>query len=896
MREWFARLIDSFRRDSLERELREELRFHQQQIERELGDDGSSAADAAGRARKRLGRTTRIVEETRDRWSVPWIDHLRQDLRHALRGCRRAPAFTATAVLTLGVGIGANAAVFDVIDRLMFRPLPMLREPGAVHRIYTQSMLRGQLDTTTWSSFQRFQDLKTWTTSFDELAVFNDRNMIVGAGEAARERRISGVTASFFDFFDAQPVLGRFFTSAEDTPPRGADVVVLSHAMWKADFGGANVIGRTIQVGSINGTVIGVAPEGFAGASDTQPPVLFVPLTTLGPVMGGPAASRFSSGYNSFWGNVIVRRKPGVTVEAASTDVTQAFQRSWEEERRQAPDRLLPAADAKPRAIVSSIRLGGGPDPSLEARTAKWVGGVAVLVLLIACANVTNLLLSRSLVRQRETAVRLALGVSRERLLSQALVESVTLAVFASAAGLLLAYASRTAVFGLLAPPGAMGTPDFLDTRTAVVTMTIALAVGLLTGIAPGVLAGRGGLSTSLKGVARGGSPRTHGRTALVVVQAALSVLLLAGAVLFVRSFSAVRAMPLGYEPDRVLVVNRMSRGPMASPDVRTAHRQHLLETAQSLPGVEYAAWRSSTPLGTTGQARFFLPGQKPVTNLGLFTTQETTADYFKVMGTRIVAGRGLTPEDRAGTPLVVVVSEAMAAALWPGIDAIGQCMHFNRPNAPCTTVVGIAENVVAVSPTAPERYQHYRPIDQLPNFDGFGLLLRMRGDPAAEAETVRRELQRVMTGGSYVTVQPMSELVDRAHHSWRLGATMFVAFGGLAVLLSMVGMYGVVGQAVSQRMHELSVRVALGARRRDILQIALAPSLRFALFGAVLGTLLAIAAAGRVQPLLFQQQATDPRVYVGVSLLMLVIAVVASALPAARAARADPNAALRAE
>jgi predicted permease len=894
MRESLARLIDWLRRDTLDRELREELRFHHQQATQEARRAGASEARARLIADARLGDVTRIVEHARDVWAVRWLDHLHHDVRYAVRRLRQAPLFTLGVLATLSLGIGANAAMFDVVDRLMFRPLAALRDPGAVHRVYVQSIERGSLRTNTWISFARYHDLRAGTSSFAQTAVVNERLMVVGVGEAARERRVSAVTASYFGFFDAQPVQGRFFDDSEDRAPIGAPVAVLAHRFWDTQFGRRDVIGESLQVGALVMTIVGVAPPGFAGVDDAQPAALFVPISALGAAVGGPAAATFSSGYQSLWGQMIVRRAPGVPVDAASADITRALRRSWETERGQdARTRLLPVADADPRAIVSALRPGAGPDPALEARTALWVGGVALIVLLIACANVANLLMGRLLSRSREIAMHLALGIGRRRLLAQIQVESLVLALASAAGALVVASWSRTAIFGLLAP-GAGADGAWLDGRTLAATLLVAVGTGVLTGLAPMLLVRPDGLAASIKGGARSGL--THGgglRAALVVTQAALSVVLLAGAVLFVRSLSAVQSAPMGYDPSRVLVATPALRGVALDPPARRALRARLLEAAQASPAVEFAAWRSSIPFGLTGQLLFFVDGIDSVRDLGQFSPQESTADYFKVMGTRILRGRGLTAADRAGTPGVVVVSESMARTLWPGRDALGQCLRFGTPSAACFTVVGIAEDIIAGSFTDAGRNQYYLSIEQTRS-EGLGLMIRARGDAASAAEHIRRALQPIMPGAGFVSVQPLGDLVQRGRRSWELGAAMFVAFGLLAVVVAAVGLYGVIAYGVAQRLQELSVRTALGASRGHLLWLAVGRSVWLVAAGLVAGTALAIAAGPRLEPLLYQQSTRDPSVYVSVALLLLLVTIAASAFPASRAARVDPATLLR--
>lgn len=895
MQAWMMRLIDRLRRDRLDHELEEELEWHRRQAGQDADVQGTGEREMRDAVARRRGEGARAREAAWELWSIPILDPLQQDVRLALRGMRRSPAFAAVVILTLGLGIGANVAMFNIVDRLMFRPLAYLRDPASVHRIYWQWSERGSVITTSSTQYARYLDLERWTTSFSRLAAFYERDLAIGRGESARERRVAAVSASYFDFFDARPVLGRFFTADEDVTPVGADVAVVSYAFWRSDFGGRDVRGELLQIGDFTATIIGVAPPGFGGVNDTQPVAAFVPITTYAGSTGTDDAKTYFNRYRWGFVHVLARRKAGVTVEEAEAEANVAFVRSWQAAAGDDPNR--PSLDhARPHVAVSGVRPAAGPDPGLEARTALWLTIVSAIVLIIALANVANLLLARAVRRQRETAVRLALGARRRRLIRQMVTESVVLTLLGGIVAVLIAQWSFAAIGGVLIPAG--GDADVItDWRTLRLTLGLALIAGIILGLVPALTAGRGDLARSLRGGARGGV--AHGgrlRAALLVIQGALSVVLLAGAALFVRSLDTVRAMSMGYSADGVLLVHRIIRGQTYDDSTQVAVRRLLLGTAQSLPGVEAAAWVSSAPFVSTSWTELFVSGIDSVARLGVFTYQATTSDYFRTMGTRILRGRGLTSGDRAGAPPVAVVGESMARVLWPGQEVLGQCFRMRSEASPCMTVVGIAEDIVQRTITMPERYHYYVSIDQYTRTWGNGMVVRVRGDAVGRAEDIRQSLQRVMPGASYVTIRPLSEIVATQRRSWRLGATMFVAFGLLAVVVAGIGLYGVVGYDVAQRMHELAIRVALGARRPALVAIVVRRSVRLILVAVALGTIVALGLTGRVQPLLYGQSATDPLVYIGVSAVLLAVTILASALPAWRASRADPNAALRAE
>ena len=895
MREWLARIVDWFRRDRLEAELREELEFHRAQVERDARAAGGDTAESAWAARRRLGNVTRVREESRDRWSVPWLDHLQQDVRYAIRGLRRSPGFALSAIITLGLGIGANAAMFGVIDRLMLRPHAYLRDAGRVHRIYLQYREQDRQITRESIEYTRYLDLRRWTTSFSATAAYAQGAQAIGIGETARERPIAAVSASFFGFFDARPALGRFFVAAEDTTPVGASVAVLDYGFWKSDFGGRNVLGEPIQVGNITATIIGVAPRGFTGVSEDDAPAVYIPITAYAGNLPGQDGKNYFIHYYWGWMNMMVRRKADVSVAAANADLANAYARSWNAERGENRS-LEPVSKARPRAVASSLRSAAGPDPGLEARTLVWVSGVAVVVLLIACANVANLFLARALRRRRELALRVALGVSRRRLASQSFTETIVLSLFGLAAGLAVAQWGGAILRRLFV--GETGPLDVMtDGRTLVVAAVASLAAAILTGLAPIFFGARSDVASTLKSGPREGMyQRSRARGVLLVAQGALSMVLLVGAGLFVRSLEHVRDKRMGFDAERLLIVRRNLRGADMSDSAQARLGRQLLAAAQSIPEVESAAWISSVPFWTTSSVGVFVPGVPSTRGLGLMTYQQGSTDYFRTMGTRIVRGRGFTNEDRATSPRVSVVSESMARTLWRNADPIGQCMRVGADTMPCTTVVGVAEDVahVSLADDAPNRY--YLPIEQFRPAAGYAVMLRMRGEPAASAERVRAALQPVMPGQTYVTVRPLSEVVDGERRSWRVGATMFVAFGVVALVVAAVGLYGVVAYNVAQRMQELGVRVALGAQTRDVVRLVVGQGVRFAVAGVALGTALALLAARWVQPLLFAQSATDVRVFGTVGGVLVLVAIVASGLPARRATRVDPNTVLRAD
>lgn len=606
MRELFTRLLDLFRRDKLDAELKDELAFHEKMLERDERIAGATPDDAAHAAHRRLGNVTGVREHARDAWSFAWLEIMRQDLRYALRGLRRSPGFTAAVVVTLGLGIGANAAMFGLIDRLMFRAPAYMKEPDAVRMVYLQTTF-ARRTTNVIMPYTRYLDFRKMTTSFSDFAAQSPSTMVIGVGEEAREEPIDAVSASFFGFFDAPPVLGRYFTTAEDSTPVGADVAVISYGYWQTRYAGrADVLGKIVKVSARDCTIIGVAPPNFAGIATGNPPSIYIPMTSYA-TFGAWAAHNYYTDYNWDWTQVIVRLRPGVSAAAANADLTSAFLRSRAAARIVHPN-FMQVERGDPHGIAGSLKAAAGPDPGLEARTLLWVAGVALIVLLIACANVANLFLARALRRRRETALRLALGVTRRRLVAQSLTESFVLSFIGCAGGVAIAQwggATLSRLYIADAPSFSV----FSDWRTLAVAMAAALFASLVTGLAPIFLAKSDDLAKTLKsGMREGTYVRSRLRSSLLVAQGAMSVVLLVGAGLFVRSLRQVGAVHLGYDATPVLKAVWDRRGVSEPDSVQTMTRARLIAAVTALPDVERAAFVSTTPFEVRPRKRSWCP------------------------------------------------------------------------------------------------------------------------------------------------------------------------------------------------------------------------------------------------------------------------------------------------
>jgi putative ABC transport system permease protein len=820
-----------------------------------------------------------------------------QDFRYAVRGLKSRPGFTIGVILTLALGIGANAAMFSVVDRLLLRPPPLLRSPQRVHRVYLASMYRGKEFKNGSVQYARFADLTRWTTSFDRTAEFTTRELAIGVGTDAHEMTVGAVSASFFACFDAAPVLGRYFTSAEDTTPTGAAVAVLSYGLWQTRYGGSrDVLGETLQVGATLYTIIGVTPRGFAGLWPGKPPAVYVPITAYGAESGANLGLRGENWWQTYhwtWASMLVVRKPAVTVADAEADLTAAYKRSYLAALATSPH--MPPIDVeRPRAIAGSVLEERGPNASAETKVATWLTGVASIVWLIACANVANLLLARALHRRREIAVRLALGVSRGRLAVQLLTESLLLALLGGGAGVLVAQWGGTILRTELLRNTA-GAGVVADPRSLLFVGIAVLLTGLGTGLAPILQTRRVDLTQDLKaGVREGGVQRSRLRAGLLVFKGALSVVLLIGAGLFVRSLQHVRQVRLGYDPDSVLIVDLNMRGVHLDSAHAVALRRQLLAAAQGIPGVAHVSRRVTMPFWSTWNEDLHVAGIDSVDRLGEFDLNPVTTDYFVTMGTRLLRGRGITDQDVVGAPRVMVVSTSMAGALWPGRDPMGLCVRIGGDTVPCTTVVGVAEDIKSRSLGDDAAFFYYLAADQF-HPDMGGLFVRVHAAARAR-ETVRRALQPLMPGPSYVTVTPVSDAVSGETQSWRLGATLFTVFGLLALVLAAIGLYSVIAYNVARRTHEMGVRVALGAGMRDLVRLVLTEGVVLAGLGVALGTVIALIVGRWVAPLLFEESPRDPAVFVFVAATLLAVALVASLAPARRAGRVDPMQALRSE
>jgi predicted permease len=525
---------------------------------------------------------------------------------------------------------------------------------------------------------------------------------------------------------------------------------------------------------------------------------------------------------------------------------------------------------------------------------ATWLGAVSVIVLLIACANVANLLLGHTLRRRREIALRLALGVTRLRLARLLLTETLVLAVLGGAAGLLIAHWGSAALKRIVLERGEA--LPIGDARMLLFAAATALGLGLLCGLAPLVQASRADLTSDLKsGVREGTRQGSRTRTALLLLQSALSVVLLTGAGLFVQSLRNVQRAELGYDVEPVLLVDLRMRGVTIDSAAEVALRSRLQESAKAVPGVANASRQLTVPFWSSWNYDLRVAGIDSVHVLGNFELNSVSPEHFETFGTKILRGRGLTSADVAGAPLAMVVSESMGKLLWPGRDPIGECIKVGADSLPCHNVVGIAQNVRTQDFRPDSSHLYYLASAQFMPSRG-GLFVRTHGAGGPVKEALRTALQKEMPGASYITVTPISEIIGGETRSWRLGATMFSLFGGLALLLAAIGLYSVMAYDVAQRTHEMGVRRALGAQATDAIQLIVSQGIRIAIVGVLVGLVAAFIAAPYAEPLLFNVPARSPIILASVAAILITVALTATWIPALRASRVDPNVALRSD
>jgi predicted permease len=893
------------------RQVEEEIALHIELRTRDLIARGMGADEARVEAARRFGEMDRArlvlrraATERERRMSVrETLAGWAQDFGYSARALTRERLLAAVIVLTLALGLGANTIMFGIVDHLLLRGPAHVVAADDVLRFYSteRGMFGGGIQTSAAAGYVTYTLLRDNVESLGGTAAYYQRETSrIGSGETARQVPVGWSTHDMFGLLGVTPHIGRFYTATEDSPRDAARVAVIDYGLWMSEYGGdSDALGRTIPVDDADYTIIGVAPPGFTGP-ELRPVSIWLPLST-----GFKPHPEWPTTWNVRWVSVIGRLRPGVSAEAAAAEATRAYRAATGQR------------EAATEGTVSLLPLNYGPlgEVPAEAAVARWLLGVSIVVLLIAAANVMNLLLARVLRRRREVAVRLALGISRGRLARLLLSESLALALAGFAGALVLAYWGGQVIRVALLPDVQWGSP--LGGRTLLFAAVAALMTGLLVGLGPVVNAGRHDLTRGLRAGAGDGGARSSGlRGALTVAQAALSVVLLFGAGLFVRSLVNVSRVDLGIDADRLLAVWTVF-APVdddAGEDVRNAEAQRrdtfyreAVAELRAQPGVEAAALAMGTPLQGGLGVTVRVPGRDSLPRLpggGPWITVASPG-YFETTGTGILRGRGFEDGEGGGTEPVVVVNETMANVLWPGEDPLTKCLLIGDESrveaelfdhVPCARVIGVAQDAHRSGIVQQAVMNYYIPYGQERGIGGTQILVRPRGEPLAYIPELRHRLHALHAGITYLTINPLQAPIERQVRPWRLGATMFLVFGSLALLIAAVGLYSVIAYGVAQRRTEIGVRMALGARAGAIAGMIVRQGVMLALVGIGVGAALALAAGPQLEPLLFETAGRDTRIIAAVAGVLMMVAVLASLVPALRAGRTDPLQALRAD
>ena len=806
------------------------------------------------------------------------MENLVQDLRYGVRMLLQKPAFTFVVVLALAVGIGANSAIFSVVNAVLLRPLPYA-DPERLVMIWMDNRRINIAED--WHSFPNYTDYRDQNEVLESIAAFNNRSFnITGSGEPERVQG-AWMTSSLLPLLGVAPALGRNFSPEEEQPGKD-QVVIIGHGLWQRRFGGdPNILEQTIMLNGNPRTVIGVMPQGFAfPAKESE---MWVPLALTQQQM----AARNSIAYQ-----VIGRIKPGVTFGQAKANLETVNRWILNQNPNQEGYGVNPVPYHD--QVVGSVR------PALLA----LLGAVA-FVLLVACANVANLLLSRAAARSREIAIRTALGAGRARIIRQLLTESLLLALIGGGVGLLIAYWGLDLLLAI--SPSDLPRLDqiTIDRRVLGFTLGVSLLTGLIFGLVPALQASRPDLIESLKEGGRGSSGGLQGkriRSGLVVFEVATALVLLICAGLMIKSFLNLQDVKLGFNPDRLLTVRLQLSGTKYREDVSaTNFYQQLLERVETMPGVESASAISTLFLSKTpNSTNFTIEGRPP------FAPNEqvevpvdiVTPGFFKSAGIPLVGGREFTSQDGSGAPSVVIINETMAKRFWQGEDPIGKRFMYGTPgngDPQWMTIVGVVGDVRRTGFDAEVRPETFLPHQQA-SARGMMLMVRSTSDPASLTGAVREAVRSIDPDLPVFSVKPMDALLGDMMAQRRLNMLLFAILAGVALVLAAVGIYGVIAYSVTQRTHEIGIRMALGARRMDIVKMVVKQGVALAAGGVGMGLLASVLLTRLMAALLYGVSTTDLVTFVAISVLLTLVAVVASFIPARRATRVDPMIALRYE
>jgi putative ABC transport system permease protein len=877
LRKLKRRLRALTRKRDVERELDEELRFHiEKQVELNVAR-GMSHDEARRAALATFGRVENIKEECRDARGLRPIEDMWQDLRYGVRKLLKSPGFALVAVMTLAIGIGANTAIFSVVNAVLLRPLPFER-PEELVRVFGTRASRSSFSRP--HSYLNFNDLRTQNQTFEAMAAYTGTSAALSGAESSEQ--ITGVLSSgdIFRVLGTRPLMGRLL-EAGDERPGGSNAVVISHGLWQRRFGGdPQIVGRVIKLDGREREIVGVTPADFGFEFVTDAADFW---TAIDPAEG-PYKSR-----GSIFLDIIGRLKPGVSVEQANADagvVGSRLAEQYQESNAGVGFRLAAAQEE----LVGDVR------PTLLVLL-----GAVGFVLLIACANVANLLLARAAGRYREIAVRSALGAWRGRIVRQLMTESLLLAFAGGLLGLLFALWG-VKILSAFVPENV---PRFgetsIDLRVLGFTLAASVVTGFLFGIAPALQSSRFDINEALKEGGRGGTDgvgRKRVRSLLVVSEVALSLVLLVGAGLLMKSFVRLRNTDPGFDPSNTLTASLSLASVRYDTDEKIADfYRRLVERVRAMPGVESVGAVTPLPLSENGYSfSFTIAGQPPLPpGQGQSASARlVNPEYFRTQRIPLRAGRDFTDADKAGAPGAIVVNEAFARRYLPGVEPLGQRLSLgvNDIEGEIVGVVGDIRGVRLATPAAPE---YYVP-EAAAAFSDMTLVVRTKSDSASLTPALRQAVAEMDKDQPLYDVRTMDSLVARSVARQRFSMTLVGVFAALAMLLAAVGIFSVMSFMVAQRTHEIGVRMALGARPRDILSMVVRQGLVLTLAGVCVGLAGAFALTRLMSGLLYEVSATDPVVYGSITALLAAVAVLACYVPARRATKVDPLIALRYE
>jgi len=868
-------------RRRLDRDLDDEIAFHLEMRAAEYRTDGVSADQARLAARRDFGNVTSLKEHNRDMWTFPSFESIRQDVRYALRTLRRAPAFTTVALLALTLGIAGNTAIFSLVDAVRIRALPYAQPEQLV--VLWGNVMRTTLERR-GASYPDFIDWRAQSHTLEGLAAQDETMMTLSGVGDAKRIHVETVSAAYFPLLRVTAAAGRTFTPDEDAVPEKSPVAVLSDGFWRREFGGdPQVVGRTISLDARSFTITGVMPAGFRGLSDRAD--VWIPF-----VMSDSAAALNERGNRGF--QVLARLRPGVTMAAAQTELDTICRRL---------EQAYPDTNEKRGVEVSplDVELVGNFRPALRLLMAA-----VAFVLLIACANVANLLLARSEARQREIAVRTAIGAGWSRLLRQMLTESAVLTAIAAVAGLVLAELALTGLVRI-AP---ISFPSFVqphvNMRVAIFTIAVCAGCAVLLGLAPAVHGRISRLAEALKDSARGSTGRRGQRLrrTLIVIEVALAVVLLVGAGLMIRTVQHLAAIDPGFNPSQVLSarvsIPRVGSGDGDTPAPLAVSARVLLERVRALPGVTAASLVSDPPLSGLASAVFYSAEGQPAMNAQQRPrayVHRASPDFFATLQIPLKSGRTFVEQDQRSDAGIVVVSDSVAARFWPGQSAVGKRIKLGGLNSssPWLSIVGVVGEVkyrgLPENPTRdPDLYFPF-----LDRSQQVSLVIRSAVDPSSLVTPVRQVIREINPNIPVFAVTTMRDAVDEQTAQSRFTTWLMGAFAAVALLLASVGIYGVMSYLVLQRTREVGIRMALGATRQEIVRLVVGGGARLIVLGVLIGGIASLALARVSSSLFYAVTIRDAATVVAVGVLV-VVGLAACYLPAMRAARIDPLTALR--